>query len=57
MFRTCPRKCLRDTCPCVNIGLPCADAFVKNECENYVFRDGDINHTESDYLLSDDENY
>lgn len=57
MFRTCPRKCLRDTCPCVNIGLPCTDAFVKNECENYVFRDGDINHTESDYLLSDDENY
>ena len=28
-------------------GLPCTDACVKLECENYVFRDNDI---ESDYL-------
>ena len=36
MFCTCPRKCFRDTCPCVGNGLPCTDACVKQECENYV---------------------
>ena len=51
MFCTCPKKCVRDTCPCVDNGLPCT-ACVKQECENYVFCD-----IESDYLSSDEENY
>lgn len=50
-----PRKCFRDTCPCVNNGLSCTDAFVKLESENYVFRDSDIDDNESEYLSFDDE--
>ena len=56
MFCTCPRKCVRDTCPCVDNGLPCTDACVTQECENYVFRDSDIHDIQSDNLSSDDKN-
>ena len=57
MFCTCPRKCVRDTCPCVDNGLPCTDACVKQECENYAFHDSDNVDIESDFLSSDDEGY
>ena len=33
-----------------------ADTFVKEECENYVFRNSDIDDIESDYLLFGEEN-
>lgn len=33
-----------------------ADTFVKEECGNYVFRNSDIDHIESDYLLFGEEN-
>ena len=54
MFCTCPRKC--GSCPCVDNGLYCTDACVKQECENYVLNDSDTDY-ESDYLSSDDEDY
>ena len=50
MFCTCLGKCLRDTCLCVDNGLPCTDTCVKQKCENYVYHDSDI---ESEYLSSE----
>ena len=54
----CPnlRKYVREACPCVDNGLPCTDACVKQKCENYAFRDSDIDDIELDYLSFDDEN-
>ena len=57
MFCTYSRNCVRDTCPCVDNGPQCTDAYVKQECENDVFHDSGIDDIESDYLSSDDKNY
>lgn len=56
MSCTCLRKCLRDACLCVDNSLPCTDACVKQECQNYIFRDSDINDTEFGNLSTDDGN-
>ena len=48
IFCTCPRKCFRDTCPCVDNSVPCINPYVKQECENHVFCDRDIDDIEPD---------
>lgn len=53
LFCTCPRKCIEDSsCPCVDNGLPCTDACVKQDCENYICHD-----TGYDDYDDDDEDY
>lgn len=38
MFCACPQKCVPDGCPCVDNGLQCTDACVKQDCGNYLFQ-------------------
>ena len=49
MFCTCPRKCLPDSCPCVDNGLLCTDACTKQDCENYDYPDSDDDDIEIDF--------
>ena len=57
IFCTCPAKRVRAAWPLLIMVFHIqADTFVKEECENYVFRNSDIDDIESDYLLFGEEN-
>ena len=42
MFCTCSRRCVQESCLCIQNGLFCTDACLKKECENYLDED-DVN--------------
>ena len=50
MFCTCSRRCVQESCLCIQNGLFCTDACLKKDCENYLDED-DV----SDELGSDEE--
>ena len=50
MYCTCFKKCVLETCPCVQNGLFCTDACWKKDCENYLDEDD-----ENDELVSDED--
>ena len=49
MFCSCPKKCVADSCPCVQNNLKCTDACVKQNCENFV------ETLDEDYSSEEDE--
>ena len=58
MFCTCPRKCVQGKCNCIDNGLRCTDACVKQDCENFLLSEEDLDtDLDSDTSSSDEEDF
>ena len=51
MFCTCSRNCVQGKCPCVNNGLLRTDVCAKQQCENFMCFETEINEV-ADFLSS-----